>query len=138
MVTFKIFLRKNTFCYWRIFNNYILVKGNAQFIFLCNPRKSGASRVCITFLQITQQILTIRYISLDGTDHWISMLSTSIHCKKNNHSAFLIFQKLCQKIDKKNRFLAYFRPLKVNYWQFMRLITLHCFFLTLVTVFSYV
>ena len=26
------------------------VKGNAQFIFLCNPQKSGASRVCITFL----------------------------------------------------------------------------------------
>ena len=26
-------------------------KGNAQFIFLCNPQKSGASRVCITFFK---------------------------------------------------------------------------------------
>ena len=34
-------------------------KGNAQFLFLCNPQKSGASRVCITFFfQITQKILT--------------------------------------------------------------------------------
>ena len=33
-------------------------KGNAQFLFLCNPQKSGASRVCITFPQITQKILT--------------------------------------------------------------------------------
>ena len=30
-------------------------KGNAQFIFLCNPQKSGASQVGITFLQVTQK-----------------------------------------------------------------------------------
>ena len=35
---------------------YAAFKGNVQFIFLCNPQKSGALRVCITFLQITQQI----------------------------------------------------------------------------------
>ena len=34
------------------------LKGNAQFIFLSNPQKSGASRVCITFPQITKKILT--------------------------------------------------------------------------------
>ena len=28
------------------------VKGNVEFMFLCNPQKSGASRVWITFLQI--------------------------------------------------------------------------------------
>ena len=33
-------------------------KGNAQFLFLCNPQKSGALRVCITFPQIIQKILT--------------------------------------------------------------------------------
>ena len=42
------------------------------------------------------------YISLAGTDHESSKLSRSIQCKKNNHSAFLIFQKLCQNINKKN------------------------------------
>ena len=35
-----------------------------QFIFLCNPQKSGASRVCITFPQITQKILTKDIIHL--------------------------------------------------------------------------
>ena len=34
------------------------LKGNAQFLFLCNAQKSGASRVCIPFPQITQEILT--------------------------------------------------------------------------------
>ena len=50
-----------------------LLKGNAQFIFLCNPsppppppppppqkkkKKSCASQLCITFLQVTKKILT--------------------------------------------------------------------------------
>ena len=43
-----------------------------------------------------------RHISLAATDHWNSKLSTNIQCEKNNHSAFLIFQKLCQNINKKN------------------------------------
>ena len=34
------------------------LQGNVQFLFLCNPPKSSASRVCITFPQITQKILT--------------------------------------------------------------------------------
>ena len=33
------------------------LKGNAQFIFLGNPQKSGTLRVCITFPQVTQKIL---------------------------------------------------------------------------------
>ena len=36
-----------------------------------------------------------------GTDHWNSNLSTNIQYKKNNHSVFVIFQKLCQNINKK-------------------------------------
>ena len=38
--------------------NDCTLKGNAQFLFLCSPPKLGASRVCITFPQITQKILT--------------------------------------------------------------------------------
>ena len=45
------------------------LKGNAQFIFLCNPQKSGASRVCITFLQITQKILT------KDIFHWLELIT---------------------------------------------------------------
>ena len=33
-------------------------KENTQFLFLCNPQKSGASKVCITIPQITQKDLT--------------------------------------------------------------------------------
>ena len=44
-------------------------KGNAQFIFLCNPQKSGASRVFITFLQITQKILT------KDIFHWLELIT---------------------------------------------------------------
>ena len=41
----------------KLMQGVIIVKGNTQFIFLFNPQKSGASQVCITFLQITQKIL---------------------------------------------------------------------------------
>ena len=34
-------------------------------MFLCNLKKSGASRVCITFLQITQKVLT------KDISHWL-------------------------------------------------------------------
>ena len=34
------------------------IKGNAQLLFFCNPQKPGALRVCITFPQITQKMLT--------------------------------------------------------------------------------
>ena len=40
------------------------LKGNAQFSYLCNPQKSGALRVCFTFPQITQKILTKDIIHL--------------------------------------------------------------------------
>ena len=113
-------------------------KGNTQFIFLFYHQKSGASQVRITFLQLTQKNTDWKHISLTGTNHWNSKLSTNIQCKKNHHSAFLIFQKLCQNINKKTISLAYFGPLEANYIQFIRLLTLHCFSLTLITGFSYV
>ena len=69
------------------------------------------------------------------TDQWSSKLSTSIQCEKNNHSAFLIFQKIYKKINKKKTiFLAYFGILllKTNYRKFY----LHSLFLpALINVF---
>ena len=38
-------------------------------MFLCNPQKSGASRVCITFLQITQKVLTTDIF------HWLELIT---------------------------------------------------------------
>ena len=46
-----------------------MFKGNLQFLFLCNPSKSGASRVCITFPQVTQKILTEDII------HWLELIT---------------------------------------------------------------
>ena len=48
---------------------YMDLKGNAQFIFLCNPQKSGASRVWIIFLQITQKVLT------KNVFHWLELIA---------------------------------------------------------------
>ena len=45
------------------------IKGSAQFIFLCNPQKSGASLVCITFLQITQKVPT------KDIFHWLELIT---------------------------------------------------------------
>ena len=47
--------------------DFSFFKGNAQFMFLCNPHKSGTSRVCITFLQITQKVLT------KDIFHWLEL-----------------------------------------------------------------
>ena len=38
-------------------------------MFLCNPQKSGASSVCITFLQITPKILT------KDIFHWLELIT---------------------------------------------------------------
>ena len=68
------------------------------------------------------------------------MTSTNIQCEKNNHSVLLIIPKIGKKINRKKTikkliFLAYFGPLKANYRLFLRLLTLHDFFLTLINVF---
>ena len=106
------------------------VKGNAQFIFLCNPKKSGASRAFIPFLQVTQKILTKNLF------HWLEVITEILSFqqifnvrKKTIH--FFEFSKNLKKIDKKTIFLGYFGPLKANYRLFLQLITLHSFFLTL-------
>ena len=58
-------------------------------------------------------------MSLVGSDHYNSKLSTNIQFEENNHSVFLIFPKLCKKIDKKSILMAYFELLRVNYRLFL-------------------
>ena len=55
--------------------------------------------------------------------------------RKTTTDFFLNFPKICKNFDKKTISLAYFGPLNANFTLFLQLITLHCFFLTLVTVF---
>ena len=45
------------------------IKGNMQFLFLYNPQKSGASRVCMTFLQLTQKVL------MKDIFHWLELIT---------------------------------------------------------------
>ena len=83
---------------------------------MCNPQKSGASRVCITFLQITRKILTFYEYP-------------AIQFQKNNHSAFLILQKICKKI------LDIFWTFKSILQRIHAAAYIHCSFLTLINVF---
>ena len=77
------------------------VQGNAQFMFLCNPKKSGTSRAFIPFLQVTQKILTKNLF------HWLEVITEilsfqqifNVRKKKNIH--FFEFSKNLKKIDKK-------------------------------------
>ena len=84
-------------------------------MFLCNPQKSGVSRVCIAFLQITQKKILTKDIF-----HWLQLITEILSflqifsVKKNNPSAFVIFQKLYQNINKKTLFLANFGTLIAN------------------------
>ena len=69
-----------------------LFKGNAQFLFLCNPPKSGALQVCITSLQVTQKILTKDIHWLEVITEILSFLQIySVQCEKNNLSFSNIF-----------------------------------------------
>ena len=43
-----------------------------------------------------------KHISLSGSDHWDSKLSTNIHCEKSNRSVFLNSPTICKKKMKKN------------------------------------
>ena len=52
-----------------VFKMRVHFKGNAQFLFLCNPPKSDVSQVaCITFFQVTQKILT------KDIFHWLKVI----------------------------------------------------------------
>ena len=70
------------------------VQGNAQFIFLCNPKKSGVSRVWIIFLQVTQKILTKNLF------HWLEVITEILsfqqifNVRKKKPFTFLNFPKI--------------------------------------------
>ena len=91
-----------------------IFKGNAQFIFLCNPQKSHPSRVCITFLQKTQKILT-KYLF-----HWLELITEilsflQIFSVKKQPFSFFNNSETLPEYQQKNIYLTYFGPLKTNY-----------------------
>ena len=64
------------------------------------------------------------------------MLSRNFHCEKNNHSAFLILQKICKKITKRtisDIFQAFKTKLQIIHLDFY----IHCFFQDLTNVSFY-
>ena len=113
----------------------LYLNGNVQFLFLCNPWKSSASRVCITFLQITQKILTEDIIHCVELITEILSFLQIFSVKKTTTQLFYYIRKSIRKSTKKIIFLTYFGPVRANYKYFMPLLTLHCFFLTLITIF---
>ena len=123
------------FCFFLFMDAIKHVKGNAQFI--CNLEKSSASRVCIDFLQITQKIRTKNIF------HWLELITEILSfleifsVRKTTTQLFNISETL-PEYQEKTIFLAHFEPLKANYRKFTLLLILHCFFLALITVFSYV
>ena len=80
-------------------------KGNAQFLFLCNPQKSGASRLCVTFPQITphitQKILTKGIIHLLELITEILSFLQIFSIRKTTTQLFNISKNL-QEIQQKN------------------------------------
>ena len=91
-----------------------IFKGNAQFIFLCNPQKSRASRVCITFPQKTQKILT-KYLF-----HWLDLITEilsflQIFSVKKQPLSFCNNSETLPEYQQKNIYLTYFGPSKTNY-----------------------
>ena len=90
---------------------------NTQFAFLCNPQESGAPRVCITFPQITQKILTediIYWLEL-VTEILIFLHISYIYCEKSNHSAFLIYQNINNKNYTSGIFWVFKSKLQINH-----------------------
>ena len=93
---------------------FFYLKENVQLIFLCNPQKSGASRVCITFLQVTQKILT------KDIFHWLELITEilsflQIFSVRKTTTQLLHYFSNLPEYHQKTIFLAYFGPLKANY-----------------------
>ena len=89
-------------------------KGNARFLLLLKPPKSDASQVCITFLQVTQKILT------KDIFHWLELITEilsflqTFSVRKITTRFFKYFQKSARKSTKKAIFMAYFGPLNTK------------------------
>ena len=107
-----------------------------QFLFLCNPQKSRASRVYTTLPQITQKILTTDII------HWLELITAIMHFlrysvwEKQRLSFFIVAENLLEN-QRKHFISGFLGPLKLNYGWYMRLLILYHFFLTLKLFFIY-
>ena len=67
-----------------------LVKGNAQFLFLCNTLKSQTSWVCNTFPWITQKNLNCKHILLIETDRCCNFKLYENTCLKKKQLLIII------------------------------------------------
>ena len=114
-----------------------LLKGNAQFVFLCNPQKSGASRVCITFLQITKKVLTKDII------HWLELIFEILSflqifsVRKITTQLIWYFRKSARK-STNNYISDIFWTFKSQLQTILVATYVHCIFLTLINPFLYV
>ena len=61
-------LHKNKNCAFPLRFSIENLKGNAQFLFLCNRQKSRASQVCIDFPQITKK-------KTEDIIHWLEPIN---------------------------------------------------------------
>ena len=87
------------------------------------------------------QIFSPRYLILlpPILEVIIQILSfLQIFSVRKSTTVFLSFPNICKKNRQKSIFLAYVAPLKANYRLFLRLLTLPCFFQTIITVFFYI
>ena len=65
------------FAAWCYLKEFVFL--GVQFVFLCNPQESGASRVCITLPQITQKILTEDIIN------WLELITEILNLYLDLH-----------------------------------------------------
>ena len=84
-----------------------------QFLFLCNPQKSRASRVYTTLPQITQKILTTDII------HWLELITVIMHFlrysvwEKQRLSFFIVAENLLEN-QRKHFISGFLGPLKIK------------------------
>ena len=109
-----------------------MFKENSQFLFLCNPQKSGASRDCITFPQITQKILTKDIIHLLELISEILGFLQIFSVRKTTTCFFNISENLQEN---QNYISDIFWTFKSKLQIIHATTYIHCFFLTLINVF---
>ena len=109
---------------------HCVIKGNAQFMFLCDYQKSGASRVCITFPQITQKISTKDII------HWLELITETLSflqifsVRKTTTQLFKYFRKSARK--SKNYISDIVWAFKSKLQIIHQATYIHCFLLNLI------
>ena len=121
--------RMHSWAFWEF------IKGNAQFLFWCKPRKSGAWGVCITFPQITQKIPT------KDIFHWLELITEILSflqifsVRKTITLLFNISENLLD--DQQKNYISFRFWAFETKWQIIYAATYY-FFLTLRTVSLYV